>query len=80
MKRTTIFLPEDLHEELRKEAFRARVSMAQLIRARLELGRAARRRGRRSKDPLLDDPLLKVAGIIHDGTLTRNLDEELYEI
>lgn len=78
MKRTTIFLPEDLHEELREEAFRSRVSMAQLIRARLEQGRA--RRSRRSKDLVLDDPLLKVAGIIHDGTLTRNLDEELYEI
>lgn len=80
MKRTTIFLPEDLHEELRKEAFRSRVSMAQLIRARLEQGRTSRKRSRRSEDALLDDPLLKVAGIGSDGTLTRNLDEELYGI
>ena len=36
MKRTTLFLPDELHEQLRQEAFRSRVSMAQVIRMRLE--------------------------------------------
>ena len=74
MKRTTIFLPDELHERLRAEAFRSGISMAELIRTRLErrrarpAGKAAPRR----------DPLLDVIGIIHDGTLTQNLDEDLY--
>jgi hypothetical protein len=76
MKRTTIFLPEDLHERLRQEAFRARVSMAELIRSRLQGGRT----GRRRRVNPLRDPILEVAGIISDGTLNQNLDEELYEI
>ena len=76
MKRTTIFLPEDLHERLRREAFRNRVSMAELIRTRLQGGRSGRRRRTRP----LRDPLLEVAGIISDGTLNQNLDEELYGI
>jgi len=58
MKRTTIPLPEDLHERLRQEAFRNRVSMAELIRSRLQGGRAGRRR---RKGPLRD-PILEVAG------------------
>lgn len=36
MRRTTIFLPDDLHEQLRQEAFRTRLSMAELIRLRLQ--------------------------------------------
>lgn len=32
MKRTTIFLTEELHEQLRRDAFRAKVSMAEIIR------------------------------------------------
>jgi len=46
MKRTTVFLPDDLHENL-EEAFRARTSMAELIRSRLARthGRAKRRAG-----------------------------------
>ena len=35
MKRTTVFLPDELHERLRKEAFRAKTSMAELIRVKL---------------------------------------------
>lgn len=73
MRRTTIFLPDDLHEDLRREAFRKRVSMAELIRSRLRGGRRRRTRPRR-------DPILEVAGIIRDGTLSQNLDEELYGI
>jgi len=35
MKRTTIFVGDELREQLRNEVFRARISMAELIRARL---------------------------------------------
>jgi hypothetical protein len=77
MKRTTIFLPEDLHERLRQEAFRARVSMAELIRSRLQGGRA----GRRRRASPVHDPILEVAGICRgDGTMSQNIDEDLYGI
>ncbi len=75
MRRTTIFLPEELHERLRREAFRSRVSMASLIRDRLE-GRwtVAKRR-----KPKLD-PILAVAGICHGKgpLLTKDIDKHLY--
>ena len=73
MKRTTIFLPDDLHERLRQDAFRDRISMAELIRKRLqggEQGRASRRSGR--------DPILKVAGICRGPVLSSGIDEALY--
>jgi predicted transcriptional regulator len=71
MKRTTIFLSDELHERLRREAFAARISMARLIRSRLEQPIARRRtRGR--------DPLAKVEGIIQNGSLTEGIDEALY--
>jgi len=81
MRRTTIVLPDELHEELRQEAFRKRVSMAQLIRARLERrprGRKQTRKPRWWKDE--DDPLLKVSGIGHDGELAKDIDKHLYGI
>jgi len=75
VKRTTIFLPEELHEQLRREAFEARVSLAELIRSRLQATPA------KSVDFDLDtDPLLRVAGSASAGDLTSNLDEELYEL
>lgn len=70
VKRTTVFLPDDLHERLRGEAFAARVSMAEIIRSRLERGRRRRARG--------GDPLAKVEGIVQDGRLSRDVDKELY--
>jgi len=73
MKRTSISLTDEMHEQLRKEAFRRRVSMAEVIRARIE-GRSARRKRAASKR----DPLAAAIGIIRNGTLTRGLDEELY--
>ena len=72
MKRTTIFLPEELHENLRQEAFRARVSMAELIRSKLQTQPRAR-------SPKAD-PLLELAGLGSDGRLTAAIDEELYGI
>ncbi len=76
MKRTTIFLPDELHERLRREAFRNRVSMAKLIRSRIEGGRTTRKQTRLTRE----DPLLKAAGIFHDGKLTEGIDEALYGI
>jgi hypothetical protein len=71
MKRTTIFLPDDVHERLRREAFAARISTARLIRARLEEGSAPRpARG--------GDALAKVEGIVQDGRLTEGIEEALY--
>ena len=76
MKRTTIFLPEDLHERLRQEAHRSRTSMAALIRSKLEAASTSK-----TADWSGDDPLLRIAGICRgDGKLTENLDEELYDI
>jgi len=75
VKRTTIVLPDDLHEELRQEAFRRRLSLAALIRSRLEPRRTSRRRLRPLKDPLRE-----VEGIGSDGRLTKGIDRALYGI
>jgi hypothetical protein len=73
MVRTTIFLPEDLHGQLRADAFRAKTSMAELIRARL---RGSVRQSRRRKAS--QDPILKVAGICRGPVLSAGIDESLY--
>jgi len=73
MKRTTVFLPDDLHEQLRQEAFQTRVSMAELIRATLQRSRAKPRHRANSADPLL-----KVAGICRGPVMSRDIDESLY--
>jgi hypothetical protein len=73
MKRTTIFLPDKLHEQLRQEAFRSRLSMAQIIRLRLEHPAANPKKGKTKTDPLL-----KVAGICRGPLLSERIDEELY--
>lgn len=73
MRRTTIFLPEDVHEQLRQDAFRAKISMAQLIRARLQ-----RPAGRPRKRASAQDPILKVAGVCRGPILSRDIDESLY--
>jgi hypothetical protein len=75
VKRTTLFIPDELHERLRQEAFRARVSMAELVRSRLESRVKAKKR---PKDAL--DPLLKVAGLWDGPPLSVSIDEELYGI
>ena len=73
VKRTTIFLPEELHQRLRQEAFRSRMSMAELIRSRL--GRKNYRRKLRAGAP---DPLAQVEGIVRDGSSSRDIDQALY--
>jgi hypothetical protein len=73
MRRTTVFLPDDLHERLRQEAFSSRTSMAELIRSRL--ARTHRRPKRRRAGV---DPLAEVEGIVHDGKLSQRIDEAIY--
>ncbi len=75
MKRTTVFLPDELHERLRKEAFRAKTSMAELIRVKLS--------GSKRRAPKLtaaNDPILKVAGIYSGPVISDDIDEKLYGI
>ncbi len=72
MRRTSIVLPDELHERLRQEAFHKKISMGRLIRTKLE-GRT-RARPRKSKT----DPLLEVSGIGKGGNLARGIDEALY--
>jgi len=75
MKRTTIFLPEDLHEQLRRDAFQSKTSMAALIRARLRRSKALPwSRGARK------DPILKVAGICRGPILSDGIDESVYGV
>lgn len=75
MKRTTVFLPDHLHDQLRREAFERRVSMAALIRSRLEEGKS-----RRPPKSSSHDPLAAAEGIVSNGSLTRDIDAELYGI
>jgi hypothetical protein len=72
MKRTTVVLSDELHEQLRRDAFKARVSMAEIIRLKLQMADA---RPRRKKGKY---PILKVAGICRGPILSRNIDESLY--
>jgi hypothetical protein len=73
MVRTTIFLPDEVHEQLRQDAFRAKTSMAELIRARL---RRSAGRPRRRGSP--EDPILKVAGVCRGPVLSSEIDGFLY--
>ena len=74
VKRTTIFLPESLHRQLREDAFRANVSMAELIRAKLQ---ESAPRGRREASP---DPILKVAGLCRGPVISEGIDDALYGV
>jgi hypothetical protein len=72
MKRTTLLLPEELHERLRQDAFRHGISVTEVIRSRLE------RTNIRCKRPSGPDPLTKVEGLVRDGKLSARIDEALY--
>jgi len=66
LRRTTIFLPDELHERLRRDALRANVSMAELIRIRLQRSAAS------------SDPILKVAGVCRGPALSNDVDDSVY--
>ena len=72
MIRTTVFLTDELHEQLRRDAFKAKVSMAEIIRIKLQTPavRPRRKTG--------EDPILKVAGVCRGPILSRDIDEALY--
>ena len=73
VKRTTIFLPDELHEELRQDAFRKRISMAEVIRLRVQ---KPARGG--TKPSAAADPLLRAAGACRGAVMSANIDSELY--
>jgi hypothetical protein len=73
MKRFTTRLPDELHKRLSQEAIRNGISLAELIRRRLE----PRNRGKRQNRPVRD-PLDEVVGTISSGRLSEGIDEELY--
>jgi hypothetical protein len=72
MRRTTVFLSDELHEQLRRDAFRAKVSMAEIIRQKLQTPdtRPRRKAG--------EDPILKVAVICRGPILSRDVDKSVY--
>jgi hypothetical protein len=72
MRRITILLSDELHDQLRREAFQAKISMAELIRTRLR-GSVNRQTSKPSKDPIL-----KAAGVCVGPVLSRGIDEALY--
>ncbi len=74
MKRTTIFLPDKLHEDLRTEAFSQHISMAELIRLRLE---PARKPLKKKVDPLAEVEGI-AGGDLNGELLSADLDEALY--
>ena len=68
-------LPEELHERLPQQAFREHTSMAELIRMKLDLQPEVE-----GAVEIQNDPLLAVAGIGSDGSLTKDIDKDLYGI
>ena len=73
MRRTTIFLTDEMHEHLRQDAFRSKTSMAEVIRTKLLLSMDAPRKRKTGKDPIL-----KVAGICRGPILSNDIDESIY--
>jgi hypothetical protein len=71
MRRITLSLPDALHEQLRREALRSRISMSSLIRSKLES---------ETRSNPHRDPLLRVAGICRGPVLRDSIDNKLYEI
>jgi hypothetical protein len=86
--RTTLVLPGELYEELRKEAFEKRMSLGAVIRMRLEYRPKPTAEQRPTAAAAQTDPLLAIAGLADSGaltaglaeSLTENLDEDLYEL
>jgi hypothetical protein len=59
-----------MHDRLRRDAFQAKVSMAEYIRIRLREPRPRKHRG--------GDPIMKVAGSCSGPILSRNIGKTLY--
>jgi hypothetical protein len=74
VKRVIIFLPDHLHEQLRREAFRLRQRMTYLIRSRLEETLPHHGQSRPQ-----GDPLTRVAGICRGPVFSTSIDEETTE-
>jgi hypothetical protein len=72
MRRISISLSDELHEELRREALRHQISTAEVIRVRIQAPAKVP-----SKGKAVTDPLLKVAGICVGRVLSVNIDDEL---
>jgi hypothetical protein len=72
MRRTTVFLSDELHDRLRRDAFRLKISMAELIRQKLQTPAP------RSRRTAGEDPILKVAGVCRGPILSHDIDESLY--
>ena len=73
MKRPTIFLPDELQEQLRRDALQAKTSMAELICEKLR--RPTHHPTRRGT---ARDPILKVAGDCCGPILSEEIDDSLY--
>jgi len=76
VRRISILLPDGLHDEVMNEARERGVTASDVIRDALY----ERDRSRQQRLTVENDPLLAIAGSISDGTLNRDLDEELYGI
>jgi hypothetical protein len=74
MRRTTVFLSDELHDQLRRDAFEAKVSMAEVIRMKLKMP------AMRPRANVSEDPILKVAGICQGTILSRGIDKSLYRV
>lgn len=70
--RVTVLLPDELYEQLRREASDQGVSMAELIRCRLEAG------GWKRCVTTSGDPLARVEGLVRDGHLSEGIDCSVY--
>ena len=73
MRRTTVWLSNEFHEELRREALRSGLSTAEVIRLRIQTPAKAP-----EKRKAFADPLFKVTGICGGAVISTNIDDELY--
>ncbi|MDX2178817.1 MAG: hypothetical protein SFV18_04430 [Bryobacteraceae bacterium] len=80
MKRTTIMIDEEVYEEIRREAFLTKTTMADVIRKRLGDPRPKPRFSSSKGEFSGPSPIEKVIGIADVGGLTDNIDRDLYGI
>ena len=73
MKRITVSLPDEVYEQLCREALRSHSTISSIIRSRLENASRAKKRFTSRRDPLLS-----VAGICRGPVISKSVDDELY--